>query len=92
MWQGALEGETKESLIQLRIPKRLKAEIETRAERQRVTLSRLLRLLIEEELASPGAAADERRRARWQSSRGGVNTGSPRPRSTRGAGEGQPAG
>jgi hypothetical protein len=74
MWQGAREGETKESLIQLRIPKRLKTEIELRAEGQHVTLSRLLRLLIEEELEGPGPAADERRQARWRTSRlGGVN-------------------
>jgi hypothetical protein len=74
MWQGALEGETKESLIQLRIPKRLKAAIETRAESQRVTLSRLLRLMIEEEIASPSPDADMRRRTRWETAGcGGVN-------------------
>jgi hypothetical protein len=64
MWQGALEGETKKGLIQLRIPERLKAAIEDRAERQRVTTSSLLRMLIEEELSNPGDA-DKRRRMRW---------------------------
>jgi hypothetical protein len=79
MWQGAREGETKEGLLQVRIPERLKMELGIRAESQRVTPSRLVRLLIEEELASPSEDADERRSARWKAAGcGGVN-GKPAP-------------
>jgi antitoxin component of RelBE/YafQ-DinJ toxin-antitoxin module len=56
MLKRTLEADDKDALVQLRIPAKLKAQAEARAKKQGMTLSRLIRTLLEEELADPKLA------------------------------------